>query len=121
MNFVVSSAFRNSSLPQVRRWATQCSALRRHLRDNYYCTLRAQAIEGDSTDNGATRSYLLAETNHHNLEFSLITCNHGAKFYGSVEHPDRMASLSRVANCAFDNILPTDTIVIYVESDLIWD
>jgi hypothetical protein len=77
------------------------------------------AVEGDSTDRGATRAHLIAES--HGFNFGLRTHNHGRPFYGSVEHPDRMESLSTVCNAMLDSVAPSDDVVVYVESDLVWD
>jgi hypothetical protein len=121
VNFVVVSAFRSSSQYQVRRWASQCAALRAYLRDRHYGVLRLSAIEGDSNDNGATVAYLTAECAHHNLDLTITTFNHGRPRYGSVEHADRMSSLSKVNTAMLDSIKDTDGVVVYVESDLMWD
>lgn len=121
MRVVVVSAFRASSRPHVRRWASQCSALRTHLRTTHYGSLRLSAIEGDSNDKGATVTHLTEEGAHHALNLTVTHCHHGRPHYGSVEHPDRMTALSKVGNAMLDSITPTDDVVVYVESDLVWD
>jgi hypothetical protein len=121
VNFLVVSAFRASSQYQVRRWASQCATLRAYLRDHRFGALRLSAIEGDSNDNGATAAYLTAECNHHNLDLTITTFNHGRPRYGSVEHLDRMSSLSKVNTTMLDSVKDTDGVVVYVESDLHWD
>lgn len=121
MNTVVVSAFRASPRAHVRRWAAQCSSLRAHLRTIHYGSVRVSAVEGDSDDNGATVTYLREECAHHNLDLTISHCHHGRPRYASVEHPDRMAALSKVNAAMLDSILPTDDIVVYAESDLQWD
>lgn len=121
MNTAVVSAFRNSSLGHVRRWASQCASLRAHLRTLHYCAVHVSAIEGDSSDNGATVKYLREECAHNNLAHNITHLNHGRPHYGSVEHPDRMSSLSKVNTAMLDSIAVNDDVVVYVESDLVWD
>lgn len=121
MNITIASSFRNASLLHVQRWVSQIVALRKHLREHYYCSIRSLAVEGDS-DTDATTRYLLSEAlKNPEIGLDLRSFNHGYPHFGSIEHPDRMRSLSMVGNYIFDSILPTDDVVVYVESDLIWD
>lgn len=121
MRFVVASAFRNAAGQQISRWMDQVISLRHELRQKHFCYLRAVAVEGDSRD--ATRAQLEALAHKHKGQFELqiVTCNHGGPVYHSTEHPQRMEALSKVGNAIFDSVRENDDIVIYVESDLIWD
>jgi len=119
----VASAHRNSAGRQISRWISQIIALRDELRNHYYCGVRAVAVEGDSTD--TTRAQLTTEAEQRlaprDIEFELATCNHGGPVYGSTEQPERMAALSKVGNAVLDAVRATDDVLVYVESDLVWD
>lgn len=119
MRFVVASAHRNSAGNQVRRWISQLVALKHELRQHYYCSFRAVAVEGDSTDN--TRDDLVNIAAAADIDLQLVTCNHGGPVYGSTEQPERMAALSKVGNAIFDSVRESDDVLVYVESDLVWD
>jgi len=120
---VVASAHRNSSGRQISRWVDQIIALRAELRNHYYCGVRAVAVEGDSTDN--TLDWLISDAASRldaaDISSTVVTCNHGGPVYGSTEQPERMAALSKVGNAILDAVEPADDILVYVESDLIWD
>jgi hypothetical protein len=119
LRIVVGSAFRNAAGAQVSRWMSQVAALRRELRDHYYCAFRAVAVEGDSRD--STREQLISEAQGQGVDLTLVTCNHGGPHYGSTEQPERMAALSMVGNAILDAVVPEDDVLVYVESDLIWE
>lgn len=115
-NIVVGSAFRNAAGRQVTRWLGQVTALRDHLKDDY---VRALAVEGDSTD--ATRLQLTQGADKRNLVLDLLTCNHGGPVFGSTEAPERMKALAKVGTAILNGVAEGDDILVYVESDLIWD
>ncbi len=121
MRFCVASAFRNSAGQQITRWMDQVINLRRVLRQKHFCYLRAIAVEGDSKD--ATKAQLesLSAKMAGQFELEIVTCNHGGPIYGSIESPQRMEALSKVGNAIFDSVRDNDDILVYVESDLIWD
>lgn len=121
MHFCIASAFRNAAGQQITRWMDQIINLRRELRQKHFCYLRAVAVEGDSRD--ATRAQLeaLADKMKGLFELEIVTCNHGGPVYGSTESPQRMEALSKVGNAIFDSVRENDDILVYVESDLIWD
>lgn len=121
MRFVVASAFRNAAGQQINRWMDQVLNLRRELRQKYFCYLRAVAVEGDSTDATQAQLQALATKVSGLFELEIVTCNHGGPVYHSTESPQRMEALSKVGNAILGSIRENDDIVIYVESDLIWD
>lgn len=121
MRFAIASAFRNAAGVQITRWMDQVISLRRELRQKHFCYLRAVAVEGDSQD--ATRAQLEALSSKiaGQFELEIVTCNHGGPVYGSTESPQRMEALSKVGNAIFNSVRDSDDILVYVESDLIWD
>lgn len=121
MRFCVASAFRNAAGQQITRWMDQILDLRHVLRQKHFCYLRAVAVEGDSRD--ATRAQLeaLSTKMAGQFELEIVTCNHGGPVYGSTESPQRMAALSKVGNAIFYSVRDNDDVLVYVESDLIWD
>lgn len=115
MNIVVASAHRNNS-GRVRAYLQQVSALRDLVSPHH---LRVIAAEGDSTDRTADK--LTSEARQFHLDLDLVPASHGGAWYGSVEHPQRLADLSKVANAIFSAVDATDDIFFFVESDLLWD
>ena len=116
MRVVIGSAFRNSAGRQITRWMDQVCAARSYFKSDI---VRAIAVEGDSTD--GTRRQLVSAAANKGLQLDLRTYNHGGPTYGSVESDSRMAALSMVGNEILRGVTPADDILIYVESDLIWD
>lgn len=116
MRIAVGSAHR-SSAHNVERYLRQVSDLERILRDGD--TLRIIAVEGDSVDN--TRERLIRESAVFALQLELVTCNHGGPHFGSVDTPERMRALSMVGNAIFEAVRPDDDVLLYVESDLMWN
>jgi hypothetical protein len=110
MNIVIGSAFRNAT-HYLSRYFRQVQALREHLDPMH--TVRVIGIEGDSTD--GTREVL----KQYDLE--LVQHDHGKKWFGSTEEPERFVEISKIANLIFDHVKPTDDVLVFVESDLIWD
>lgn len=116
-NIVVGSAFRDAVGRQITTWLDQVQALRDAVGDE--ANVRCVAVEGDSVDgtiNQLTHGALSRE-----LDLELVVCNTGAPRYPSCEDPDRMAALSKVGNAILDSVRLTDDILVYVESDLVWD
>lgn len=117
MNIVLGSAFRNAAGPQIARWASQCCSLEMSL-ENIGYTFGMVAVEGDSTDNTVNELHALGESG---APISIVTCNHGQRVFGSTEESDRLEALSQVGNAILSSVNESDDILIYVESDLIWD
>lgn len=130
MNIVLGSAFRNAAGDQITRWFDQCLRLRDSLESDIARFLlgidqgesvqfRLIAVEGDSIDN--TREQILNNSHRFGLSLELITCNHGKRVFGSTEEYDRLEALSKVGNAILSGVKESSDILIYVESDLIWD
>jgi len=81
--------------------------------------LRLVSVEGDSRDD--TRIQLIGCAERDVLSFELVTRNHGCKEWGSVESAERMEKLSYVLNGMMEAIHQEDEVLIYVESDLVWE
>jgi len=93
--------------------------------------VRVIAVEGDSTD--STRDLLLHY--RHTLGkgrsldalddvVQIVTHNHGGRVFHSTEDADRLAALTGVMRAGMGAVDPSpgrDEMVLYVESDLIWD
>jgi GT2 family glycosyltransferase len=114
MNVVVGSLFRNSSGAHIRRYMNQVQALML----TFDGTVRVLAVEGDSTDD--TQQHLRDQAELRGIHLELVVCNHGGPVYGSTEATERMAALSKVGNCLLDHVRPDDDVLVYVESDLVW-
>lgn len=115
MNIVLGSAHRSNS-SRLSRYFDQISDLRSALPEDSF---RVVAVEGDSTDN--TRAQLDLLSRRHHLDLTLIDCSHGGPDYGSTESPQRMKALSKVGNAILDGVKDSDDILIYIESDLVWE
>jgi hypothetical protein len=120
MNFVLASIFRNSS-SYVDRYIRQASLLRdaiNKLHPQNTHSLRLVLTEGDSTDD--TYDLLDLAAAGKGFSYDLEQVNHGGPSFGSVDNKTRWRNISRVCNATLDRIQPSDDIVIYVESDLLW-
>lgn len=117
MNIVLGSAFRNAAGQQIARWSKQCCSLEMNL-ENIGYNFRMIAVEGDSTDN--THNELKSHKDA-GADIQIVTFNHGGPIFGSTEHPERLNALSEVGNAILSSVRESDDILIYVESDLIWD
>ncbi len=119
MNLVIGSCFRNCAGRQIDRYVQQVAALqsRANLRGD---KLHVISVWGDSTDcTPAELGQYLGELEL--PEFQLIERSHGLPAMGSVTHPDRIRTFAWVANGVFENVGAEADVVIYVESDLIWE
>lgn len=112
MKIAIGSAFRNMAW-RLGDYFTRVEALRQHAGPDH--TVRVIAVEGDSKDDtyNALRAVGPSVTVH--------KCSHGGPVYGSTEAPERMRALSRVGNAIFNGVNDDDDVLVYVESDLIWD
>lgn len=116
MIIAVGSAFRNAE-HYALRYMQQVQRLKEHAGPNHQ--VRVIAVEGDSTDR--TREALLGCALTCGLDLDLRTCNHGHPPFGSTESPIRLAALSEVGNTILNAVRSTDDVLLYVESDLLWD
>lgn len=116
MNIAIGSAFRNSGA-NAPRYMERVKELIDSYDDDV--SIRVIAVEGDSTDN--TRDALVMAAEYHRIPLSLLTCNHGGPVFGSVESEARFTALSKVGNAIFDGVRHADDVLVYIESDLIWD
>lgn len=114
MNVAIGSAFRNMAGAGVLRYANQVRDLQRATEH----TIRWIAAEGDSSD--ATRDEIVAVARRYNIVLDLRPAAHGGPHYSSTEQPERMRALSGVGNVILDGVREDDDVLIYVESDLLW-
>lgn len=112
MNIAVGSAFRNSA-NRIPVYLRQVGLLQTHVGPEH--NVRVIAVEGDSTD--STKDVLLSSPDWVHYH----ECSHGGPIYGSTEDPARMRALSSVGNTILAGVTQTDDVLVYVESDLIWD
>jgi hypothetical protein len=116
VNIVVGSAWRNSS-GHVGRYLAQIAELVKHVGPLHH--VRVIAVEGDSTD--MTHQSLAMNSSVQNIETEIVKCDHGGPRFGSTEEPARFVALSKVCNAILDAVRETDDVLVYVESDLLWD
>ena len=117
MKLVVLSFFRNAAGGQVQRFMQRVADLAEAHRD-----VHVVAVYGDCVDN--TAESLQAHADVRSIPLTLVSHDHGGPVYGSTEHPDRLRALSGLANAGLDAVLSLTKgacVVLYVESDLIWD
>lgn len=116
MNVVICSAFRNAE-SYISRYFSQIDALDRLL------TRRGDVLSlvlgyGDSTDH---TDALLFEACSGGIGARLIDCTHGGKAYTSVVDAQRFRQLAFVGNRVLANVPDDADVVVYIESDLIWE
>lgn len=115
MNITLASAFRNST-SYLQRYLSQIADLDHALYERGH-RLSLIWVEGDSTD--STQKMLHAA--RWRFKSTIVLANHGGPAYGSIENVQRFAQLAYVANKAWE-VLPADAdVVIWAESDLIWE
>lgn len=84
--------------------------------------LRVVAVEGDSTDD--TKDQLESASKAFNAPFpvEVVTHNHGKREFSSTEDTDRLEALTGVMKAGMSTVDSSkDDVVLYVESDLIWN
>jgi hypothetical protein len=113
VNVVIGSAFRNAT-PYLIRYLNQVARLKLQLGKAH--TVRVIAAEGDSSD--STRAMLESVQG---IDIQIVPCDHGGPVFGSTEHVDRLTALSKIGNAIFNAVRETDDVLVYVESDLVWD
>ena len=127
MNVLLISAFRNSSRAHIDRWHAQTGQLGNALYPVNRTRLSTLAVEGDSAN--PTYEMLKSRIEKGRGERTsrwLTQYHHNGPHFGSVESAERMTQLSLVADHWLDYIrrchmLSSSDVVIYVESDLIWE
>lgn len=117
MLIVLGSAWRNSAY-NINRYICQALDLSDALGEQGH-ELRVLAVEGDSTD--STEQTLTKRAYQTGLDLKLVKHDHGGPRFGSVEDRNRMLALSGVLAAGFRCVTCDDDILIWVESDLIWD
>jgi GT2 family glycosyltransferase len=117
MRIAFGGIWRDSAGGQVARYFSQVAAFRTHLTGDHY--VRVIAVEGDSKDD--TWGDLERTAARLQIPLELIKCDHGKPNYGSSELPDRLEGCQMVMHCVYDHVKPDDEIVVFVETDLIWD
>jgi FkbM family methyltransferase len=112
----ILTPFRNARryLPLYFR---QLTSLRDLLSQNGY-SLRLVAAEGDSLD--GTRERISQLASDHNIPLTLVDTTHGHMRWASVEDPVRMKVMSDVMNKALDEVKESDSVVVWIMSDLEW-
>ena len=116
-NWVIVSAFRNAPAHQIDRWLTQCGTLRALVTGR----CRIVAVVGDCSPGDRTEALLRSGALARGMGLEIVEYNHGGPHFGSVESAQRMRQLSGVGNAMLDAVAPDDDLVLYVESDLIWE
>ena len=117
MRIAIGSAWRSSE-SNVKRYFDQVFKLAGLLEQEDH-ELRVIAVEGDSID--GTLIALNRAATERLLPLTIVKFDQHTPRWGSTEQPERMAALSEVANQFFNAIQEADDVVVYVESDLIWE
>jgi glycosyltransferase involved in cell wall biosynthesis len=122
MKVAIASIFRNS-VGYLPRYFNQVARLALEL-ERRTDTLSIVVAEGDSTD--ATEQELRAYLKRYNGIFHTryqIKAEHGGPSFGSVDNAERWRNISFVCNALLRQVteLKGHEVVIYVESDLIWE
>jgi len=116
MNITLCSAFR-SSYDYLRRYYQQALSLRDRLQARGDA-LRFVWGEGDSVDGTLTILRIMAGE----LGIAqIVDCAHGGPAFGSVVNMERFRQLAYVASRVWAAIPADSDVVVWVESDLIWD
>jgi hypothetical protein len=111
----VLSFFRNSERNgQLYHFFSQLERLRLE----WAGPLRAVLVWGDSVDR--TRLALEDQASRLGLDATIVEHSHGKPEFGSTEAPERLQALTHLMNFGLDHIQGEDSLVWYVESDLIW-
>lgn len=116
MNITLCSSFR-TSCDYLRRYYQQAKALRHRLQTRGD-TLRFVWGEGDSRDGTLTLLRLMATELG---DARIVDCEHGGAAWGSVVNAARFKQLAYVASRVWAAIPADSDVMVWVESDLIWD
>jgi len=115
MNVTLCSAFRDA-MPYLQRYFAQVDALDHALHEQGHRLMFVWG-EGDSADR--TRETLVAA--YYRYRVLLVDCTHGGPAYGSVVNEQRFRQLAHVGKQIFAAIPADADVVVYVESDLVWE
>jgi hypothetical protein len=115
MRIVIVSAFRNMST-RITGYFRQVHALDEHIGPAH--SVRVVAVQGDSYDETELELAHMAEL--WQIPTEIITHEHGCKVFGSTEEPARLEALTGVMIAGMKAVQKTDDIMLYVESDLLW-
>lgn len=108
---------------RIDRYFDQVEALYRHgLQSDPTFTIRVVAVEGDSFDRTYKdllwKKLLIASR----IQLDIISHHHGRRVFTSTEDEDRLTALTQVMKTGMAAVDPhTDDVVLYIESDLLWD
>jgi len=117
VNVVIASIFRDSA-SYLSSYVSQVAGLRDLLAQRGD-RLTAVWGEGDSIDRTAVK--LAEAARKASIDCALIDVAHGGAKFGSVDVEQRWRQISYCCNTVLDQI-PTDAdVVMYVESDLVWN
>lgn len=116
MKIAVGSAFRNSSAG-LTAYFNRVKALQEHVGPQH--KVRVIAAEGDSVD--GTKHALGIVARSKAVPVEVRACDHGGPVFGSTEHQARLDALTGVGNAIFEGVRDDDDVLVYVESDLLWD
>jgi hypothetical protein len=118
-NVAMLSAFRNTQPANIERYFKQASAYRNALKERGW-GFRLRVVEGDSTNDDVWRNVIKTAAKY-DLTCYLHDASHGGPVFGSVVSEERFKALSKVGNTMLGLVQPDDDIVVYIESDLIWN
>ncbi len=119
MRVAIGSAFRNASGRHIKTYTKQVYALA-DMASPLGWTVRIIAAEGDSET--AARRQLEANLRGSNqVPAQLVDASHGGPVFGSTEDPARFEALTKVGNTILGAVRETDDVLLYVESDLLWE
>src|SRR5271169_6124511 len=110
MRVALCSIFRNST-PYLDTYFGQVDELRKHF------DLTLFLAEGDSADDT-----LAVAREHATAKDTLLYIPHGGPHFGSVDNPQRWEQIAQVVRPVLDEAIASKPdILVWVESDLIWD
>lgn len=128
MNIVIVSAFRNMS-GRVHRYMSQVHELQIHAeKDSPYHVIRVSAITGDNTDN--TEEELVSVAKLFDVPITVTHYETNKPLYPSIEHAERLDALTDVMVGMMGSVntqaskskkMLVDDVVLYIESDLLWE
>lgn len=116
MRIVVGSALRNMS-GRVNGWFRQIHDLKQHAGEAH--ELRVIAVHGDSMDETERELHQFGELWEMPLE--IVEHSHGHQVFASTEEPLRMEALSGVLRAGMGAVKKDDDVLVWIESDLLWE
>ncbi len=118
MNLVLGSCFRNTPEQSICAYAERVRALS-HLATARGNRLSLISVWGDCDDD--TPEKLGRVLPALRLDWTLIDRTHGLGVFGSTEHPARLRGFGYAVNGVLQATPVVADVVVYVESDLIWE